>query len=144
MFRGTFYKCDGEGHHAFECKKIENTGRTKVVEENPTRSASKPEDGELLMMRRHLCYTGGDEEPLQRKNLFKSRCKVFSKCCKDVVIDSDILYNLVSEEMVNKLNLEILKHTKPSKIAWIQDDHKLLVSDQCLMKFKIGNYHDEV
>lgn len=89
-----------------------------MVEENPTGSANKLEDGELLMMRKALCHTRGDEEPLQRKNLFKTKCKVSGKCCK-VVIDSGSLDNLILEEMVNKLNLERLKHPKPYQIAWI-------------------------
>ncbi|GLJ33708.1 hypothetical protein SUGI_0677630 [Cryptomeria japonica] len=142
-FRGTYFKCGGEGHRAFECKKSETTRRAVVVEENPTGSKNKSEDGELLMMRIALCHTREDKEPLQRKNPFKTRCKVFGKCCK-VVIDSGSLDNLVSKEMVNKLKLERLKHPKPYQIAWIQDEHKLLVSEQCLVKLKIGNYHDEV
>lgn len=81
------------------------------------------------MMRRALCHTKDDEEPLQRRNLFKARCKISFKCCK-VIIDSVSLGNLVSEEMVNKLNLERLKHPKPYQIAWIRDDHKILVSEQ--------------
>lgn len=77
------------------------------------------------------------------RNLFKTRCKVSSKCCK-VIIDSGSSNNCVSEEMVNKLKLERLKHPKPYQIAWIWDDNKILVSEQCLVKLKIGNYHDEV
>lgn len=85
-FKGTFFKCGGEGYHAFKCKKTKTTEIVAVVEENPTRSNNKLKDGELLVMRRALCYTRGDEELLQRKSLFKSRCKVSGKCCK-VVID---------------------------------------------------------
>lgn len=70
------------------------------------------------MMRRALCHIRRYEEPLKRKNFFKTRCKVFSKYCK-VVIDSGSSDNLVSEEMVNKLNLERLKHPKPYQITWI-------------------------
>lgn len=54
--------------------------------------------------------------------------KVSGKCCK-VVIDSGSSDNLVSKEMVNKLKLERLKHPKPYQIAWIRDEHKLLVSE---------------
>ena len=36
------------------------------------------------------------------------------------------------------------KHPQPYRIAWVKDDHKVLVSEQCLVKFKIGSYHDEV
>ena len=29
------------------------------------------------------------------------------------------------------------KHPCPYRIAWVQDDHKVMVNDQCLVKFKI-------
>jgi len=75
--------------------------------------------------------------------LFRTKCKSGGKCCK-VVIDSGSSDNLVLEEMVTKMKLERLKHPKPYQIAWIQDDHKVLVSEQCLVKFNIGSFHDEV
>ena len=46
--------------------------------------------------------------------------------------------------MVNKLKLERRRHPHPYRIAWIQDDQKLLVSKQSLVKFKIGGYSDEI
>ena len=36
------------------------------------------------------------------------------------------------------------KHPKSYHVSWIKDEHKILVSEQCLMKFKIGNYFVEV
>lgn len=45
MFRGTYFKCGGEGYRDFECKKIENTRITTLVEEDHTRSTNKLEDG---------------------------------------------------------------------------------------------------
>jgi len=88
-------------------------------------------------MTRALFQLEINEEPPQRKSLFRPK---YSK----VVIDSGSSNNLVLEEMVTKLKLEILKHPKPYQIAWIQDEHKVLVSEQCLVKFHIGSYHDEV
>ena len=32
----------------------------------------------------------------------------------------------------------------PYHIAWVQDDHKVMVNEQCSVKFKIGKYQDEV
>ena len=40
-----------------------------------------------------------DEEPILRRGLFKTRCKVVGKCCK-VIINSGSLENLASEELV--------------------------------------------
>ena len=51
---------------------------------------------------------------------------------------------MVSKEMTFKLKLKREKHPQPYQISWVKDDHKVLVSEQCLVKFKIGNYHDDV
>lgn len=37
-----------------------------------------------------------------------------------------------------------MRNPKPYQVVWIKDEYKLLVSEQCLVKFKIGNYYDEV
>ena len=60
-----------------------------------------------------------------------------------VIIDGGSKNNLVLEEMVSKLKLKREKHPHPYRIAWVKDDHKVLISEQCLVKFKIGSYHDE-
>ena len=74
--------------------------------------------------------------------MFCSRFKSKGKCC-DVIIDGGSTDNLVSKEMVSKLKLKREKHPQPYQIAWVQDDHKVLVSEQCLVNFKIGNHNDE-
>ena len=74
--------------------------------------------------------------------MFRTRCKCEGKCC-DVIVDGGSTDNLVSEEMVPKLKLKREKHPHPYRIAWVQDDHKVLVSEQCLVKFKIGSYHEK-
>ena len=65
-------------------------------------SPSGPEAGENLMVRRTLCNKGGDEEPVLRRNLFKTRCKMTGKFYK-LNIDSGSSTNLASEELVTKL-----------------------------------------
>ena len=84
----------------------------------------------------------GENEPDQR-SLFRTRCKCEDKCC-DVIIDGGSTNNLVSETMVTKLKLKRQKHLRPYRIAWVKDDHKVMVNEQCSMKFKIGSYQDEV
>ena len=83
----------------------------------------------------------GETEPRQR-SLFCTRCKCKDKCC-DVIIDGGSTNNLVSEEMVSKLKLKIEKKPQPYQISWVKDDHKVWVSEKCLVKLKIGSYHDE-
>ena len=99
------------------------------------------ERGEVLVNERVLL--SGETEPGQRRSLFRTRCKCKDKCY-DVIIDGGNTDNLVLEEMVAKLKLKREKHPQPYRIAWVKDDLKVIVSEQCLVKFKIGSYHDEV
>ena len=52
------------------------------------------------------------EEPIQRRILSKSVCKVEGKCYK-LIIDSGSTDNLVSTKMVEKLNLRKTVHPEP-------------------------------
>ena len=61
-------------------------------------------------------------EQTQRKALFRTVCKSRGKCCK-LIIDSGSTDNLVSTEMVEKLELKCLKHPNPYKVSWLQKGH---------------------
>ena len=64
-----------------------------------------PESEESLIIRRILLRPQkGVQEPNQRRNLFKTRCKIKGKCYK-LIIDNGSTDNLVSIEMVEKLGL---------------------------------------
>ena len=56
-------------------------------------SSSGPIARENLMVRRTLCNKGSDEEPILRRSIFKTRCKMIGKCCK-VIIDGGSSTNL--------------------------------------------------
>jgi len=58
------------------------------------------EDGEALMTRRDLMNE--NNEPIQRRRLFHTRCKWKGKVCK-VIIDGGSTDNIVSTNMVEKL-----------------------------------------
>ena len=78
-----------------------------------------PKDGEALMLKRVLVNTEKQvHEPVQRKSLFRTRCKSQGKCCK-MIIDSGSIDNLVSTEMVEKLGLKRMKHPIPYKVSWL-------------------------
>ena len=47
---------------------------------------------------------------------------------------------MVLAKMVTKLNLKRQKHPHPYRIAWVQVDHKVMVNEKCLVKYKIGSY----
>jgi hypothetical protein len=61
-----------------------------------------------------------------------------------VIFDSGSTYNLVSTEMVEKLELETVAHPSPYKVSWLQKGNQVTVTKQCLVKFKIGGYRDEI
>jgi hypothetical protein len=61
-----------------------------------------------------------------------------------VIIDSGSTDNLVSTEMVEKLELEKTAHPKPYKVSWLEKGHQLIVTKQCLDEFKIWGYRDEI
>jgi hypothetical protein len=80
---------------------------------------------------------------VQRSRLFRTTCTAKDRKCK-VIVDSGSTDNLVSTEMVEKLELETTKHPSPYKVSWLQKGHRVSVTKQCLVKFKIWNYHDEI
>jgi hypothetical protein len=55
---------------------------------------------------------------VQRNSLFRTTCKTKDRVCK-VIIDSGSTDNLVSTEMVEKLELETTAHPRPYKVSWL-------------------------
>jgi hypothetical protein len=62
--------------------------------------------------------------------------------CK-AIIDSGSFENLVSMEMVVKLELETTTHPNPYKVSWLQKGQQVMVSRKCNVEFKIGGYKDD-
>jgi hypothetical protein len=83
------------------------------------------------------------ENPTQRKSLFQTACKTKGRVCK-VIVDSGSTKNLVSTEMVEKLELETVVHPRPYRVSWLQKGNQVNVTKQCLVEFKIGGYKDEI
>jgi hypothetical protein len=59
-------------------------------------------------------------------------------------VDSGSTNNLVSTEMVEKMELETTDHPSPYKVLWLQKGHQVNVTKQCLVEFKIGGYNDKI
>jgi hypothetical protein len=96
------------------------------------------------MLRKILLKPEAEVEKLvQRNSLFRTACKTKDRVCK-VIIDSGSTDNLVSMEMVEKLELETIAHLKPYTVSWLQKGHQVMVTKQCLVEFKIGGYRDEI
>ena len=75
------------------------------------------------MMRKVLLKPKAEvKKPVQRNNLFRTTCKTKDRVCK-VIIDNGSTNNLVSMEMVEKLELEKTAHQEPYKVSWLQKGH---------------------
>jgi hypothetical protein len=83
------------------------------------------------------------KNPVQKNNLFRTSCKTKDRVCK-VIVDSGSMDNLISIEMVEKLELETVAHPSPYKVLWLQKGHQVTVTKKCLVEFKIGGYRDQV
>ena len=71
---------------------------------------------ESLLFNRTLLKTVTEQEPPQRKTLFRTLCKVRGKVYK-VIVDSGSTNNIASVEMVEKLVLKKLPHPNPYKVS---------------------------
>jgi hypothetical protein len=63
----------------------------------------------------------------QRNRLFRTTCKTKDRKCK-VIVDNGSTDNLVSTEMVEKLELETTDHLSPYKVSWLQKGHQVNVT----------------
>jgi hypothetical protein len=101
------YACGKIGHVSWECpKKKKEGGEAHISEAQKGNVESEgAEDGTTLMMRKVLLKLEAKvKRPVQRNSLFRIACKTKDKVCK-VIIDSGSTNNLVSTNMVEKLEL---------------------------------------
>jgi hypothetical protein len=142
----TCFTCGKNGHKSFEYQeKKKDIGETHIVEaQKRDVEVEETEGGRSLMMHKVLLTPGKEvEESSQRTRLFRTACKTKDRVCK-VIVDNGSTDNLVSTEMVEKLELEIIDHPSPYKVSWLQKGHQVSVTKQCLVEFKIGGYNDKV
>eukprot|EP00253_Pinus_taeda_P032532 PITA_32532 len=145
------YRCHKWGHRSFECPEIDSTGQRGAYMAQPEEAAAPPQEaenapetGEALVLHKVLVKPVDDSiEQTQWKALFRTVCKAQGKCCK-MIIDSRSTDNLVSVEMVEKLELKRLKHPTPYRVSWLQKGHQLLVDEQSEVEFQIGRYKDKI
>eukprot|EP00253_Pinus_taeda_P002625 PITA_02625 len=144
-------RCHKWGHRSFECPKLDQAGQRgayvaqlEEAEAPPREVENAPEVGEALVLNKLLLKPAKEAiGQTQWKALFRIVCKSHGKCYK-LIIDSSSTDNLVSTEMVEKLELKRLKHPTPYKVSWLQKGHYLLVDEQCEVEFQIGRYKDKV
>ena len=63
----------------------------------------------------------------------------------DAFFNSGSQENLISKDLVKKLNLETVPHHKPYPLGWIVKNSNLQVTRKCIFRFSItANFVDEV
>jgi hypothetical protein len=141
-----FFICGKIGYKSYECPdKKKYGGETHIAEAQGWNvEAEDTEGGIYLMMRKVLLKSEKEvENPTQRNSLFQNACKTKDRVCK-VIVDSSTTDNLVSTEMVEKLELETVVHPIPYRVSWLQKGHQANVTKQFLVEFKIGVYKYEI
>lgn len=125
-------------------KQIQLDSRVRVWrnqrKQQPLQEAENaPEVGEALVLLKPVKEA---TDQTQQKALFRTICKSRGKCCK-LIIDNDSTDNLVSTEMVEKLELKHSKHPNPYRVSWLQNGHQFLVDEQSEVEFQIGRYKEK-
>ena len=80
---------------------------------------------------------------MQGTKFFKTKCLIQGKVCS-FLIDSGASHNLVSKEVINKLHLQTSPHPNPYYATWVSKDQNLLVNEQVILNFSIGQYFDSI
>jgi hypothetical protein len=123
----------------WECPKRKKEGGEAHISEAQKRDIEEEgaKYGRSLMMKKVLLKIEPEIEKLvQRNSLFRTSCKTKDIVCK-VIIDNGSTGNLVSMDMVEKLELEKIVNPTSYKVSWFQKGHQVTVSKQCLVEFKI-------
>ena len=154
------FRCQGLGHIASECpnkrvvtlveyqtheEEMEEEGGKEVCFNEPIEEVEEgPDEGELLVVRKVLSGLASQHELEQREAIFHSRCTIGGKVCS-LIIDGGSCTNVASQSMVAKLKLEVLPHSKPYTLQWLNEGKGLQVSSRCLVSLGIGKtYQDKV
>ncbi|XP_024009250.1 uncharacterized protein LOC112084361 [Eutrema salsugineum] len=154
------FKCHGIGHYASECSNkrvmiIMANGEVESADEKPKERQLEDESseeeyesaakGQMMVgvtMRALSVITKSDEQE-QRENLFHTRYLVRDQICS-VIIDGGSCTNVASETMVARLGLQVIKHPKPYKLQWLNENCEMAVDNQVKVPLSIGKYEDEV
>ncbi|KAL1536695.1 hypothetical protein AAHA92_29300 [Salvia divinorum] len=109
-------------------------------------SSEEEEDEEmktLVVLRMLNVLPNLEEHREQQCNIFHMKCKMGAKTCL-VIIDGGSCANEVSDQLVEKLGLKVVKHSHPYKLQWLGDAGELRVESQCKMSLNLGEWEDEV
>ncbi|RDX69073.1 hypothetical protein CR513_51859, partial [Mucuna pruriens] len=131
------FRCQGVGHIAsqYPNKRVMDCSDVEVAE---------PVSGDILVTRRTLSIQPREcGEMEQCEHNFHIRCHINDKVCS-MIIDSGNCTNVASTIIVEKINLQTAKHTKPYKLQWLSNIGEVKVDKQVSVPFAIENYKGEV
>ncbi|RDY12241.1 hypothetical protein CR513_02986, partial [Mucuna pruriens] len=153
------FRCQGVGHIVSQCP----NKRVKIMMDNgEVKSESSSDDAmspledcgdmevvervdRVVLDTRHALSIqpkkDGDVEP--REHISHTRCLVQRKVC-NMILDGGSCTNVASTILVEKINLQIVKHPRPYKLQWLSNIGEVKVDKQVSMLFSIENYKDEV
>ena len=94
-------------------------------------------------MARKLMLSPKCNDETQHHEQFRNRCTVQGSLC-DLIIDSGSQENIISKDVVERLQLETENHPNPYAIGWIKEVGGIRVNERCKVSFSIGKYNDEV
>ncbi|RDY10826.1 hypothetical protein CR513_04601, partial [Mucuna pruriens] len=148
------FRCQGVGHIATQCpnkramvtqdngeieSESSNEDEIPPLEDRSDVEVVEPVSRDILVTRRTLSIQpreGSDME--QCEHNFHTRCHINDKVCS-MIIDSESCTNVASTIIVEKINLQTVKHTRPyNNIGEVKVDKQVSVS------FAIENYKGEV
>jgi hypothetical protein len=124
------FVCGKYRHKSYECPyRKKEGGETHIVEAQGQNFEVEDVEGRrFLMMRKVLLNLEKEaENPVQRNSLFHTTCKTKDRVCK-VIVDSSSKDNLISMEMVEKMELEIVVHPSTYRVLWLQKRHQVNVT----------------
>lgn len=152
---GRCFKCGSPEHLQRECPKNNSRDGMGLMaddgnnqQENPVYDTHGEEQedevelegdmGPMLVMERALVSRSKNDEDWHRQSLFHTQCTIGGKVCH-IIIDNGSWQNTISEDAVNKLGLEKIKHSHPYSMRWFKSDKVSKVNFRCLVSFSIGN-----
>ena len=92
---------------------------------------------------RKIMFSPNCSGETQRHKHFHTRCIVQRSLC-DFIIDSGNQENIMSKDVVERLQLETEANVNPYAIGWIKEVGGIRVNKRCKVSFSISKYNDEV